>query len=491
MYLPLGITSKGKMIIIFGAILASIIGVYANTNFPLWQTATMLLLIIITMTFFMGEKFEGLIFDQEGNDLTAYKSDRPEGDIEEKDDLIHLIGNQKQAKGLANQELQQEQTKETKDEIDDGTVKEEEILTDSPETVSLESTQMIEIENEQPAEKDEPFAQEMISWDEEIELFQNESPLLSNDEAEVKNGAEAEHQSSNPDLIHLMEGEEDKQNKPLSLSNEGEPYGSLTNDEVAFLLNKDELISSEESSVHYMEDIEILLEDDDEDLMEAKELTAEEPPVDPIINVYAEGDLPLFINELEEENSVGENTAGDESDEYIQTDLENEDFINTEETKPEQVVEATEWTNSDQETVNHLSDLTEELQVSEPEDVISVEEEMDLSIESSQQEAQKPNQPTTEHSVLQTQLFDTFFNQIKLAKMTCSEDEYEKLINGYLKAELPDQTYYQFSTLLLDHLIEQKKWEELKQNLLELQTRFEQYPVLVEQLEYLYQTYCV
>ena len=107
-----------------------------------------------------------------------------------------------------------------------------------------------------------------------------------------------------------------------------------------------------------------------------------------------------------------------------------------------------------------------------------------------QEELQEEMHSKVEHSALQMQLFDTFFYQIKLAKISYTDDEYEALIKDYVKDELPDQTYYQFSTLLLDHYIEKQKWEELKKSLIELQKRFKQYPILTKQLDYLYQTYC-
>ena len=108
MYLPIGITSKGKMIIIFGAIVVSSIGVYVNMTFSLWQTAGMLLLLIVAMTYLMGEKFEGLIFDQEGNDLTAYTREEPIEKVEDKDDLIHFIGKQRKQEEEHIQEKQQD-----------------------------------------------------------------------------------------------------------------------------------------------------------------------------------------------------------------------------------------------------------------------------------------------------------------------------------------------------------------------------------------------
>lgn len=490
LYLPLGMTSKGKMIIIFGAIIVASIGIYGNINFPLWQTAGMLLLILIVMTFFMGEKFEGLIFDQEGNDLTAYHSNEPEVEVEEKADLIHMIANQNLAKhGRGNPEARQEQKNaEDSDEVIKNEAHLENIVMDPTENL------MMDLKIEQPTETDIQTDLPIINWDEDIELLQDEPPLVAENEIDGMDNDNVVHET-----IHSGQSEPIyREEKEITIPNKEEPFGSLTKDEVDFLLNRDELIASDDLSVHFMEDIEILLEDEDDDLKVAADLMVEEPEVDPIVHVYEE-DLPQIIDGVEEDNPnpTDEKAILEHSDELVllkAVEQEEELVVNVDEIKIAESVDTAEMPLSKEEEEeplfdNHKANLEDELTDNKG-------LEMDLlnlgvePVHLEEQEELEETQSTAEQTALQGQLFDTFFSQMKLAKMTCSEDEYESLLKGYLTDELPDQTYYQFSALLLDYYIAQKKWIELENNLFKLKTRFEQYPILAEQLDYLYQTYC-
>ncbi len=487
MYLPLGMTSKGKMIIIFGAIIVALTGIYTNMNFPLWQTAGILLLIVLVMTFFMGEKFEGLIFDQEGNDLTDYKSDEPQVEVDERDDLIHNIGLQKLSKdGSDHLEVRPEQKKSE----DSDTVVMKDVIHSESDFLDSPENLIMDLEMEQPKETTRQMDQPVIHWDEDIELLQKEPVLENDDEMDRGNVNDETIQSEISDPIYREE-------KEISSPDKTEPFGSLTKDEVDFLLNRDELTPSDDLSVHYMDDIEIYIEDEDEDLKVSTDLIVEEPAVDPIIHVFEE-DLPLIIDEIEEDRSTDEKTILEHSDEVVSPLVAKQGeelVVNAEEMKAEENVETAEWPllskEEEEESLsdNHTATLEEELTQDNELDSDSPEMEAEP-IHLEDIEELEVTQPTAEQSALQGQLFDTFFYQMKLAKMTYSENEYESFLKGYLTDELPDQTYYQFSTLLLDHYIAQEKWEDLKHSLLKLRKRFEQYPILAEQLDYLYQTYC-
>lgn len=60
--LPLGFTSKGKIYVVITSFLLAIGGLAAVPVFPLWETALMLMLVIILLAYFMGNRSGAMIF---------------------------------------------------------------------------------------------------------------------------------------------------------------------------------------------------------------------------------------------------------------------------------------------------------------------------------------------------------------------------------------------------------------------------------------------
>ena len=493
MYLPIGITSKGKMIIIFGAIVVSSIGVYVNMTFSLWQTAGMLLLLIVAMTYLMGEKFEGLIFDQEGNDLTAYTREEPIKKVEDKDDLIHFIGKQRKQDEEDNQEKQQNQPEEASVVINQETLrKEEKQESDEIKGMNREDD-FVDLEDMSFADTTEKIDQhqQIVPWDDEMDAHQEEHLLSAENEPDHVADVNIEQENIHSESFNPINKED------ISIINESQPYGSLTNDEVAFLLNTDESMMSDDLSVHFMEDIESLLEDEDEKWQGAKDLIEEEPSIDPIINVLEEGGLPLIIDDIDEiqPSMKDDNAEEDKFTEYSLSEViepeelptTNSDGAESEATSEKEDISLDEQLVREEDS--YLYDDAERVNEFK-EDAEGNKDTSSIDTKSDQIQAEVNLQSTPEQTALQGQLVETFYNQLKLAKVFYSEEDYEALIKGYLTDELPDQTYYQFSTLLIDHYIEKQKWEDLKQTLLELQRQFEKYPVLVKQIDFLYSAYC-
>ena len=478
MYLPLGITFKGKFLIILGAIIVSLIGIYANMNFPLWQTAGMLLVLIISMTFFMGEKFEGLIFDQEGHDLTDFKNERLVEEIEKKDDLLHIVDNHKQTNS---ERLPHENKQQSELKLKDNDA---EIVTQG-ENVS--GIPMMDVADELPTNTEEQSTPESIRWNADIDLDLLQEEPIQPDEVkkEVIDNETIEEQtikSQTDDPINEEEG---------VFPDEMEPYGSLSKDEVAFLLNKEESMNSEDLFVHYMGDIESVLEDEEGNLQAATDLVEDEPEIEIMINVFEEEELPFMIDEMEAP-LVNEMVTEDQSEKKLQSEIvEPKEELHVYPNGHDSLsnIPLIEWQSSDEE--QHHSKPYEASQQNKSAEVTdNKDDKSDLMEEPVYVAEPKEVQSAVEYSALQTQLLDTLFYQVKLAKISYSDDEYVALIKAYLTDELPDQTFYQFSTLLLHHYIEKHEWDELNRNLVELKNRFQPYPILAKQLDYLYQTYC-
>jgi ABC-type multidrug transport system fused ATPase/permease subunit len=62
LYLNLGITKKGKLVIIVLSLLMSVLGILAQMSYPLWQIALIILLLGFFLTYLLNNRFETLLF---------------------------------------------------------------------------------------------------------------------------------------------------------------------------------------------------------------------------------------------------------------------------------------------------------------------------------------------------------------------------------------------------------------------------------------------
>ncbi|MEH7236189.1 hypothetical protein [Bacillus sp. JJ1562] len=94
------------------------------------------------------------------------------------------------------------------------------------------------------------------------------------------------------------------------------------------------------------------------------------------------------------------------------------------------------------------------------------------------------------HNELSHQLFTTMISQIKLTRNKLSNTQYENLIVDHLHPEFNDHDYYTFVSLLIDHYIKTKQYDELYSLISQNKGRFEKYPVILQEINFLLKEYC-
>lgn len=62
LYLNLGITKKGKLVIVALSLLMSVLGILAQMNYPLWQIVLIILLLGFFLTYLLNNRFQSLLF---------------------------------------------------------------------------------------------------------------------------------------------------------------------------------------------------------------------------------------------------------------------------------------------------------------------------------------------------------------------------------------------------------------------------------------------
>src|SRR5690606_16896000 len=96
----------------------------------------------------------------------------------------------------------------------------------------------------------------------------------------------------------------------------------------------------------------------------------------------------------------------------------------------------------------------------------------DIPLESEETDTQE------EMDVTKGLLFNSMVSQIHLSKNQLSSTQYEKLIVDHLHPGMSDHDYYTFVSLLIDHYIETKQFDELSSLITQNMSRFDKYPVI-------------
>lgn len=248
LFLPLGMTFKGKLLLIFFALLMANIGVFSLAVLPFWQVLIVLLLLVVLFTILLkSEKMEQFLFVQDDRKTKKSRGKKDESDY---------IG-EKSEKGISltkkdeGKEIEAGPTfavREEKAESIDEQVGMEETappLEDISDDLKLDQVEPIAEEKEEamplihPEEKEEEAAKEgpEEEWDEEVSfLLQREEEEVSlqleedaGGQMDEKDVHLAEHRENIAELEKLLfDGEETGEEKPLA----DEPHKEEKGDEV-------------------------------------------------------------------------------------------------------------------------------------------------------------------------------------------------------------------------------------------------------------------
>ena len=91
---------------------------------------------------------------------------------------------------------------------------------------------------------------------------------------------------------------------------------------------------------------------------------------------------------------------------------------------------------------------------------------------------------------LQQELFQTLIEELNLAKKQKTDHDYERLVSSYLDDSLLHQDYYIFANMLIQQYVQTKNQEKLSQLLERLEDKFQAYPVVLAEINYLKNRFC-
>lgn len=430
-FLPIGFTKKGKLLILFCAFIVFSIGIALKTVLSVWQTGLVLILLAVGASYLIGKRY--------GNQLFIHD----ENSAEFEDKVI---------KFEIEDDIEEEIRSQVSLEKDKVLPREQKIVSPLTQAVDEERVEEIEpIDNQ----KNDDFVMENIQV--ENEELQDEIH---------KNEMDANHNFD--ELLKEIE---------LELNHNNE------------LQRTDEMIEASEETIE-VEPIDI--DEEDDDLLITAPSTLEEIQID---------SLPVNIDEQHnEESSIEEIPLIEPSEinlEEIEVDSIEEDVI---------LSIPVENENSIQEEQMEAS----QNQIEEAQELVKLEENEIITLENEQDDETKEDDPSTEiveaveveddtqdnqenqdnNQALRQQLFATMISQIKLSRNKISNSHYEKIILDHLHPQLSDHDYYTFVSLLIEHYIHTVQIEELSSLLSQNRVRFEKYPVILQEINFIVDEYC-
>lgn len=259
----------------------------------------------------------------------------------------------------------------------------------------------------------------------------------------------------------------------------------------------DKSMDSIESLLEELEEIEPFepmdVNESDESLEKVVEELEEIRPIEQTNEVQPEVSLE---NVLEELDQIGEYEQMNE-EESVQTvesvleELEEmkpvgqEEPVHSEQLIGEILAEKTELQAIEEKhkIMDDLEDITTSEEIQKGDTIVEeyVQEQMD------DERTNEEISPT--RSEIQRQMLQTMVSQINFSKSRVTDEEYENLVRAYMQPSLPALEYYTFAYMLIEHYINKGQFEKLTILINELYTKFEKYPVIKLQLDYLIEKY--
>ncbi|WP_449537132.1 hypothetical protein [Ferdinandcohnia sp. Marseille-Q9671] len=487
--LPFGFTRKGKLLIVLSAFLVFIVGVIARTVLNVWQTGIVIILLITGISFLLDKRLGSNLFEKK-------------------------LHNEK----IEDRVIQFELEDEIEEEIRTQALhKKRNILDTTQDEIATSSEQAEITPNEMRDEQlDEHMALEEIEYQQSDtnNVVTSKSTEVSNDQSfdDILKELEFELSGTNNQTYEIEELEEIK---TLPKPDEKE------NDEIESVTMEDIYVEPETIDLDQHVDVSELntIDQNDTELDEGKYISHEEPELEDLqfdsLQVSNKEEQEEFVdtNHVEPEEMELDSSSDVVSSEDAEVNLPNHDQGEPEEMKREDSndIESSEDTETTLPTtaseLESNPEVQEEKESSEM-DTIEINEEVSSEYDTeSKQEIENNFDEATENVSAQDNLesteqynegnnktrellFTTIVSQIKLSRNQLSSTDYEKLIVDHLHPELSDHDYYTFVSLLIDHYILTKQYEKLSSLLLQNSSRFEKYPVLLQEINFLLQEYC-
>ncbi len=482
------------------AMIAAMAGLIANFTYNPWLGALLSLLLLVIFTYLFEKKTElfTLIGKEQGKEDYSYNY------------AAESTVNDKGTEQASNYSEQGDQ------DFEQLLHESEEEIVDFDSEPDLEHIILEKEIKNAPEAQSEPAP---VLTSEEFDFFQNQKDLEnSNVEYEDKPAASESElvEEWDEDLfLEVMEPLDDKE----VLSEEG---SVLTNPTVSLLPEEVEewdedlfleVVEPDETEAEVVDewDEDLFLEVLEPETIKEELVAEEELPVNKDENLISdagkESEEVISLAELLESENLIEEIDPLEENVYVEMFTDSEAAASLEE-QPEWVgqnvveeidseeilkfIEEPEAAEGPEEIDEHLEIMEQDVEVI-AERALEAPVMTDIDTSTEQQEAVKEDAQSempVHKTKLQQELFQTLIEELKLAKKQKSDHDYELLVSSYLDDSLPHQDYYIFANILIQQYVQTKNQEKLSQLLERLEDKFQAYPVVLAEINYLKNRFC-
>ncbi|MGD6877982.1 hypothetical protein [Bacillus infantis] len=515
-FLPLGISGKGKILLIAASFFLSLLAMMASVQLHVWQSLLLVCLLALVTAYLLEKKlasFFQLRYEGSGDEL---EREQQEYQPENNEYYIELGKSPEEDAGSAIEDSLNSETEEFESfqAPADSVIEEKTDILDSWE---LEESHELELEDRQevsesgtehPGEDEEASElliddleflekkiDQMAEGDEEQEAFEKNEENLSEDSfsylSEIEelmdgvdassaetgsdgNDAEVLDRTSEPADVfygsHLSEIEE-----LMELEGEDEPSaetGSESN-------NAEELDkTSEPADVLYdsnpTEIEELSLPDDDETKVKPADVSARE---------HGFIATAAVLDGQETENEQIDEPIGEII--YAEPSGHSEAFIKEQSEWEELEIIKTPFGQNESE-MEELPGQSGEAYTHEP---IERDAGSGGSAEKEPGSAREKEDLQRRKKGIQQQMILSVVSQLRLSRHTIGQYEYESILKEQLKPNLVFKHYYSFASLLIEHYIQTKELDKLQELLQDLSLKSGGNPLIKEEINFLVQKY--
>lgn len=435
--LPLGLSKKGKLIVICVPFALSLLGISANSLFEWWKLALLVFILVILSSYLLDRKMKDIFLVSENEDTKSRLE--PSATFFEKGSVkeVNVIEELAQANPIEEEtneyfveeileiNLEKEENDEVElspdlfieadvivdNEIDDASLTQEE-ESDNHKEVMLEETEIGYMSELERLMLDESEALSLSN--NTLEKLDEQNPLLENDLDENTQVQDQEYLEilSQFEEIEQVPGKSDLLEEALMVDGKELDHTSIEDQEYLEILSQVEEIEQVHENSELLETIPIIRDKQ--------------------------------LGELGSENQ----------EEYL-------------------------------EVLSQL-ELAEEEAASSTEQLIDHEPDPLLIEDSTEGELIKetiidPN----EKNHFQKQLFNTIIDQVKLAEKALDSKKYEQFLRECMHKNMPHSEYFTFASYLIQHYISKKEFTKLQDLLVDLEEKYKEYPILLQQVQFL------
>jgi hypothetical protein len=517
-FLPLGISGKGKILLIAASFFLSLLAMLASVQFHVWQSLLLVCLLALVTAYLLEKKLAS--FFQLGYESSGEEREREQDHQPENNEYYIELGNSSEEgagsdiEGSLNSETEEYEsfqapadsvTEETTDILDSWQLEE------SHELEMEDSQEVSESGTEYPGEAEEAAEllddleflekkiDQMAKGDEEQEAFEKNEENLSEDSFSYL--SEIEELMDGIDASSAETGSEGNDAEMLDRTSEPADVFSGSHlseiEELMELEGEDEPSAETGSESNYAEELDktsepadvlngsnlteiegLALPEDDETEVKAADVSAQEHE-DSIATAPVLDGQETENEQIDEPNGeIIQAEPSGHSEAFIQEQSEWEEL---------EIIEAPFGQNESE--MEELPGQSGEAYTHEP---IEGDAESGGSAETEPESAWEKEDLLRRKKgkiELQQQMILSVVSQLRLSRHSIGQYEYESILKEQLKPNLDFKHYYSFASLLIEHYIQTKELDKLQELLQDLSSKSGGVPLIKEEINFLVQKY--